>query len=355
MSRSIVEAVAERLSLTGAQWSVTIDGVRLVDQSIGDTASGPMTTSMVHQTYCLSKMLLSAAYVIADRRWGPGPDAPLGEFDLPESLEPLTGVTVAEILEHRVGLRDPTTTQLRMSPPAEFDALVAAGVRNRLLQPAFSEAVFGVVLEAVIESLSRQPADRFIIEEILEPVGIAESVAVNGETALRLSEKRLVTAPVGGLPVHEHPMLSEVLPQVLTELRPATGVLWSMSDAATFATELLAAVTGRESRLDGIDPEDLAFFSEPRHPSFFDEYVDAEVQYAGGMIVGPFMASVSPLIGPGAFGEIGGLLNTVVVIDPHHDAVVTLLLNGVDPEFSMSRVTRTAVISELYREHILDA
>jgi CubicO group peptidase (beta-lactamase class C family) len=342
--------VAERLSSTGAQLVVHASGGRVADVAVGDAIGASMESSTVHNTYCLSKFVLSVGVAATVAAAGVGDDTLLGELGVGGDLAALSGVSLSEVLDHAAGASSPSLVEYRMSQVANRPGLVRSGLAERVPGRAYSEVVFGLVMEQVIESLSGVSAAEFVYRELFEPVGIAGTSAVEPVHARALLDQGVISAPVGGLPVDEWPMLSELLAQQLDDLRPGAGVIWSMRDAATFASAVLDAVLGRPGPLSHLGPEVFARFCAPTRDAFFDGGAKRELRFASGMMVGPPLEELCPAVGPRAFGHLAGVATAVLLCDPDNDVVVALYLNGVDLEHSLAALDRSTVVRSVYEE-----
>jgi D-alanyl-D-alanine carboxypeptidase len=167
-------------------------------------------------------------------------DQGLVQFDSPisrylDDLEPDMGtITIAELLNHTAGLGnyfDPRNSAAIENARTAMDLLSSALAEPLAFPPgskrAYSNSGF-VVLGAIIEKVSGFAYADFIYKEILQPLGMRDTVFDASVAAVAMSRM----APDG---THKEPL---AVPRVFLRSSPAGGIYSTVEDLATFLTAL---------------------------------------------------------------------------------------------------------------------
>ena len=320
--------VGEGIFASGGQVAVVCEGVLVADVAVGETGWGEgLCSGHLHNVYCLLKPLpyLLLGRVLEDA--GCGPDDLLdGVVGLPSWCP--GGLTYRRLCCHDAGLGEPSAMVWRMTRVADRPALLARAAGS--LGPAYSEMAGGLVAEYVIERVSGRAANRYCVEELLGPLGLGDDVIVSAGRALAAFDR--VSVPVSGLPVAPLPVLSELLPRQIGEVRLAFGALATMRGAAGLFAAVGRVMAG--DRLSGLpSPGFLNGLLCDDRPFRYDPVLGREAKWAGGFMVGLAEQGISRLAGAGSVGHAGGLANSAALYDPTRRASVAVYLNGVGSGF----------------------
>lgn len=350
--RALCDVVDEGIFAAGGQAAVFVHGRLAIDVAVGETANGrPLRSDDLHNVYCLVKPLpyLLLAHVLEGA--GVGPDDQLeGAVSLPRWCP--GGLTLRILASHQANLVEPSAMLWRMTPKARRAELLEQSAIDRTTSGTgaasgvvgYSELVGGLLCEAVIELLKGCPAGPYCSEELLEPLGLSDDVVVDAASALAAGER--VQAPVSGLPVSRLPMLSEILPIHLGEIRLALGALATMRGAAGLMAAVGQVMAG-VSQPGLPSPSLLRDLLHDDRPLVFDPVLQRPAKWAGGLMTDLNQQYISQIAGAGAVGHAGGLANSVALYDPARDASVAVYLNGVGSGFYDQALPRQQVVDEI--------
>lgn len=314
----------ERIFAIGAQAAVIVDGKLMVDAATGSTGGGkPSEVDDLHNVYCLLKPLsyLLLAHVLESA--GCGPDDLLDEVvELPKWCP--DGLTLRRLASHEAGLADPRPMVWRGTPPERRAALLEESRNDR--GPAYSELAGGLVAEHIIDMMTDLPADKYCVDMLLSPLGLCDDIIVDAEFARSASDR--IQAPVLGLPVLALPMLSELLPSNIGEIRLALGALATMRGVAGFFNAI-GRVMGGIAQPGLPSPGLIQELLDDDRPLSLDPTLERPAKWAGGLMVDLHKQGISRFVGTGSVGHTGGLANSVALYDPTRRASVAIYLNGV--------------------------
>ncbi len=271
------EVVREGIFASGGQIAAMCDGELVADVAVGETGWGEkLTSDHLHNVYCLLKPLpyLLLGRVLEDA--GCGPDDLLDEVvELPSWCP--GGLTYRRLCCHDAGLGEPTATVWRMTPVAGRPALLEQVIRSS--GPAYSEMAGGLIVEHVIEQVSGQTANRYCAEELLGPLGLTDDIIISAGRGL--AARNRVSVPVLGLPIARLPVLSELLPCQIGEIRLALGALSTMRGAAGLFAAVGRVMAGE--RVRGLPTPGLlnGLLADDR-PLRYDSVLRREAKWAGG-------------------------------------------------------------------------
>lgn len=343
VSKSLIgELTNEGIFAAGGQLAVDINGDCAVDIGVGEAGGGPgMTPDCLHNVYCIFKPMsyLLLAYVLENN--GFGPDEPLDRIvDLPPWVP--KDLTYRQLASHDAALAEPTAYTWRSTPPDERQVLL-----NRIsgnLGPAYSDISGGLVIEHIIEYLTKQPPTQFCTEVLLEPLGLSDDIFFGGQSALAARSR--IRVPIIGLPVDPLPMLTELLPTRICEARLALGVFATMRSM----TRLYAAVG---EVMDGNtqpglpSPPLLQNLLDDDRPLRHDPILDRPAKWAAGLMTDLNLQGITKNAGPGTVGHTAGLANSVALHDPSRKASIAVYLNGVSVEDDDHIIPRQQLLKEV--------
>jgi hypothetical protein len=161
---------------------------------------------------------------------------------------------------------------------------------------------------------------------MLLPLGL-DHIVITPAGARRALEEGRVRVAVGGLPIEEIPLLSELLPRQLDEASPAFSGLVSANDLGRFYTAVRRVLEGAE--LAGLpSPDGLAALLRCRRGTERDPVLRRAGDFAGGFMIGLVDHKVTSWASPSAIGHTAGVANSVGLCDPEQGIAIGLYLNG---------------------------
>lgn len=339
----------------GGQVYVARAGVAIADAAFGEARPGePMTRS--HRMLWLSSTKPLAALAVATlwERGRLGLDDPVARHLEEFAAGGKQGVTIRHLLTHTGGFRMLDTGW----PELDWDAIVAR-VCARRLEPGWTPgrkagyhlASSWFVLGELVRRLDGRPFERWVREELFEPLGAASCWV--GIPPARLAGERARVAPMyeiaAGAPARELPWLDD---RRLTVCSPGAGGVGPMAELARVYEMLLAGGTwsGREF----LTAQTVEAVTARHRVGLLDHTFKARLDWGLGVILNPAHygdpkapSGFGPHAGPRAFGHSGALSSTAFA-DPDARLVVALAVNGLpDDERHRARFERiTAAIYE---------
>lgn len=336
-------SVDEGVSCVGAQLCIYFEEQLVVSEAFGSRVDGLMSAETAHNTYCLSKPLLSIALLGLLDSHGINPNARV-KTCLPE-LELRPDTTFLQLLNHEAGLALPNATIYRMTRPALRQQLVAEGLLKQSGMPEYSELLAGIVIERAIESLSGLESAAYLYETITDPHGI--DVALEPNRGLSMLAHGRLSVPVGGLPTERSWMLSELLPQALQDLRPALGCVWSMASACKFFNLLQSCLRGET--IDGFpSPSFLRRVARDPGPQFNDARARRPLQFTAGLML-PYVCGIATAASEAAVGQTAGVTCAAAIADPKLAIAATVLFNGAVMDGQVMELERKSVLNAIVR------
>lgn len=333
-------AAVDALVATGARPAVAV-AIDLGDEVV-EAGAGPIDEGSLFYTFSAVKAVHSAATVqLADR----------GRLDLDATVESLLpgfgangkeAITVRQLLAHRAGLPDGPYPDHQKREQifwyyhrtldqqlADIAALTPAwapgtdvGYHGLTLQP---------LLSGIIEAVDGRPAPRYIAEEVFAPLGIDDfTLGLPADrSARRVKMVDLTPGQAYGEPlVYNTPDM---------EAWPCGGFTTARAFARVFRG-LLDALAGRDESV--WSPRAVAEMTFPHSAGQRDRRLGTTIPWGlGVLIVPPWSGGATPRKGlnggamfgpatPGAFGHAGNVFGSTAFADPHRDAAVVVLTNG---------------------------
>jgi CubicO group peptidase (beta-lactamase class C family) len=357
-ARELERGLAEHLH-RGGQIYVWRAGAVVADAAFGESRPGvPMTRR--HSMLWLSSTKPLAAMAIA-RLWEAGRlglDDPVARH-IPEFAAGGKGaVTVRHLLTHTAGIRMLDTGW----PMADWDAILARICARRIepgwipgAKAGYHLASSWFVLGELVRRLDGRPFERWVREEIFEPLG-ARSCWV-GIPAERLAAERELIAPMyesievgsGRRRLTELPWLGD---RHLTVSSPGASGVGPLRELARFYEMLLAGGEWRGRRL--LSAQTVEAMTARHRVGLLDQTFKTRLDWGLGVIVNsahygetrlPY--GYGPHAGARTFGHSGARSSTAFA-DPDARLVVALAVNGLpDDETHRLRFERlTAAIYE---------
>lgn len=246
-------------------------------------------------------------------------DVPVATY-LPEFTAPGTApITVRELLTHTSGLRP--TLPLYRDARDSTDALRIVFSESPMVAPG-TRVIYSdlnaILLGKIVERASGEPLAVFATREVLEPLGLTETMYRPPKTL------RARIAPTGLW--HGHPVAGVVNDQNAAKLGGVAGhagLFGTASDVARFAQFML-----REGARPGggrlLRAETVRLFTAKA--ADFGHGSEARTLGWQAMPTGERVSSAGTLFGPRSYGHTGWT-GTSLWIDPDRDLFVVLLTN----------------------------
>jgi CubicO group peptidase (beta-lactamase class C family) len=321
--------VADSIYATAAQLYVEQDGRVLVDVAVGDTCGVPVEVSTLHSAYCATKPLLplAVAHLIDQER-----------LDVTASI--------ADLLTHSAGMEQPTAALWRMTPRGRRGQLLPTAAPARTA--AYSEIAAWLALMAVVEAAVGEPADRFVEQTILEPIGLLDDIIIRPERGLEAVASGRIHVPVAGLPVEAIPLLSERLPQQLDDISLAFGGLISATGLGRLYTAIRSALAGE--RVSGMPSQAaLTELLSHRRGKEWDATLRKQCAFAGGFMVDLDEHGITSCL-PGAIGHASGIVPAFGLCDGRHRLTIACYLNGVSLSSADLEAARRVIVAAALAE-----
>lgn len=334
--------VEEGIFAIGGQAAVAIDGQLSADVAVGAVGNGkPLATDDLHNVFCMLKPVAYLLLAHALEQAGCGPDDELEEVVAMPGWCP-GGLTFRSLGTHEAGLVEPRPMLWKWTPPEGRQALLEQSRNSR--GSGYSDLAGGLVAEHVIEQLSGSTAAKYCSEELLQPLELEGEIIFDPDTAW--NERHRIQAPVSGLPVHNLPMLSELLPGHIGEVRLAMGALATMRGAAGFYAAV-GQVMADQLQPGMPSPRFLQKLLDDDRPVSLDPVLDRPAKWAGGLMVELGQQGFSRLAGDGSVGHTGAMANGVAIYDPTRSASVAIYLNGVGASLEDQMLPRLQSIDKI--------
>lgn len=315
--------VDEGIFALGGQLAVIVDGEVSADVACGRSGNGEiLDPENLHNVYCLFKPMvyLLLGYVL--EAGGFRPDEPLDNVAALPCWVP-ADLTYRQLAAHDAALGEPSAFAWMMTPPLARQDLLSQA--NGTIGPAYSEISGGLIAEHIIECLTGKGASDYCAESLLDPLGTADQVIIDPERAAAARQR--VRAPVSGLPIEPLPMLSELLPNHMGDIRLAVGALATMAGMAKLYYAVGKALDG--TLQPGLPSPDLLndLMDDDRHLRH-DPVLRRPAKWAAGFMTDVGAQDISQSASPDSFGHTGGLANCAAFYDPGRRTAIALYLNG---------------------------
>ncbi|WP_420618881.1 serine hydrolase [Candidatus Poriferisocius sp.] len=321
---ALQDVVDEGIFAVGGQAAVVTDGLLAVNVAVGAAGNGkPLVPESLHNVFCTLKPVAYLLLAHALERSGCGPDDELDSITVVPRWCP-DGLTLRSLGTHQAGLIEPRPMPWKWTPPEKRQKLLEQSQTSR--DPGYSDLAGGLVAEHVIEQLSGRTATEYCSEELLQPLELEDEVIFDAEAGWKAHHR--IQAPVSGLPIDKLPMLSELLPSHIGEVRLAMGALATMRGAAEFYAAVGNVMAGKPQ--PGMpSPRLLQDLLNDDRPITHDPVLGRPAKWSGGLMVELGQQGISQIAGKGSVGHTGAMANSVAIYDPTKSASVAIYLNGV--------------------------
>ena len=331
--------IAEGLHL-GAQLYVSLDGEVVADRAVGEARPGrPMEADDL--TLWLSSTKPTAAVALATL-WEAGEvalDDPVARFVPEFAAGGKEGVTLRHLLTHTSGIR-----MLDVGwPREEWDAVIAK-IAGRKLEPrwepgrkaGYHMSSSWFVLGEVIRRVDGRPYDRFVREEVFEPLGMddawvgmpAERWSEYGDRIVPMFNTEVPHAP-GSPPEHRWHREEWVV-------RPSPGGngRGPIRELGLFYESLLAGGASPKTGERVLTPQTVEAMSARHRVGLYDHTFRHVMDWGLGFIVNSAIYDEPDL--PYAYGPHAsrrtyghsGYRSSTAFADPEHRLVVAIATNG---------------------------
>ena len=339
---SLKELTSEGIFATGGQLAVIVKDGLVVNIGVGQAGCGAeMTSNDLHNIYCIFKPMPYLLLGNLLEFHGFEPDDPLNEIACLPSWAP-DGLNYRNLATHNAGLADPSPFIWRTTPPGERQELLNS--MSTQLSPAYSEISGGLIIEHIIEELTGRTPSRYCAEELLRPLGLADCVLLDAESAMAAHSR--IRVPAIGLPVDPLPMLTELLPTQIDEVRLAIGAFATMRDIARLYAAVGEVIAGNAQ--PGLpSPALLNSLLDDNSPLRHDPVLGRPAKWAAGLMTDVNLQGISQAAGPGTVAHTAGLVNSVALHDPSRRTSISLYLNGVGAENDDHIIPRQQLIDTI--------
>jgi uncharacterized protein YbbC (DUF1343 family)/CubicO group peptidase (beta-lactamase class C family) len=342
-SLSTIEPIVQRAiadhKIPGAVVIVGHDGRVIYRRAFGMRSlvptREPMTLTTIFDMASLTKPLMTAAAVMQLYEQGKlDVDEPVAHY-LPDfAANGKGGITIRDLLTHYSGL----PPDLSLAEPWEGKeegyrrAFAIAPVRPPGVRFQYSDINF-IVLGALIEKISGQPENEYVLAHIIQPLGLAHTRFLpppawkpliaptqweHGESAWGSAVQW--TGPDTMLRGVVHDPTSRRMGGVAGH----AGLFSCADDVAVYAQNLLDRLAGRPSKFP-LSRVVLQKMTTPEQPA-----TGTALRGFGWDIDSPYSSNRGTLFPIGSFGHTG-FTGTSLWIDPVSDTYVVILTNAVHP------------------------
>jgi CubicO group peptidase (beta-lactamase class C family) len=346
--------VAEGLH-TGGQLAVSLAGERVVDEAFGEATPGrPMRRDDLVAWLSAGKPLTAVAI---GRLW----EGDLLDLDdpvarhLPEfAVNGKDAITVRHLLTHTAGLR-----MLDVGWPTKAWADIVAGICAARPEPrwppggkaGYHLASSWFLLAEIVRRLDGRRFERYVREEILEPLGMADCwVGMPAGHVAAYGGRIVPTWNTESEPPTVHPWHEE---RYLTEPSPASGGRGPMGQLLHFYEMLLGR--GRHGGRVLLRPPTVDALVAHQRTGMFDHTFRTRLDWGLGFVVDS--RHYGDPNAPYGFGEHAssrtfghsGYRSTVAFADPERQLAAALMVNGT-PGDAEHRQRFHAALTALYED-----
>lgn len=343
--------IEEGLFTRGAQLSVSVDGKRVLDLSVGDDGLGrAMSPGTLFRVYCTLKPVTALAVGNLLAAGALDLDDPLSDL-LPEVVALRGGVTFRHVLNHTAGLHQVSGVAMEMVP---------AGARDTDLNSRSRPAGWGVgrdagysehfgwhVLGKALVHITGEPLRDHIRRSVLDPLGMNDTFIGMTEADVKANLHRIgLNVDLRGW--RSYPMLFERTPRILQETNPAYGGYTTARDLELLYRGILAVRSGRH--LPGLPPRPvLDVLCTTARPHAYDVVLARECDYGLGFMTNLPGHHFGVQLSKDSFGHSGNVGSSFAFADPASGLAVGVVFNGItDPDSAFVR--RPALTRALHRD-----
>ena len=341
---------------SGAQVFVSLRGVDVADEGVGDDGNGePLVADHLMPWMSCSKPVSAVAIAMLWERGLVDIDDPVCRH-LPEfAVEGKERVTIRHILTHTAGIRGIDI----LTPAIPWDDAIQKICRMRIepgwvpgRKAGYSLSSSWFLLAEIVRRIDGRPYDRFVRESIFEPLGMRDSWigmpadrAASYEKRIAKIYKRDAAPPE---PTNWHTA------ERLTWVAPGSGGRGPMRDMGRFYLALLGG--GQLDSVRILSPPTVCALTARHRVGMLDHTFQHTLDWGLGFSVNsnPYGIETVPYgfgrrCAPRTFGH-GGFQCCATFADPENELVVAIAFNGLPGERQHSQRIRevaTAVDDDL--------
>ncbi len=336
----VSELTARRVFCDGLQMYVAHEDDVLVDAAWGRSSKGPMSTSHLHSSYCLSKPVLALAVAAAVEQGYLSFD---GTVDLwPGGSDREALPTVGGLLTHAAGLTYPTLADWRLASEDERQDLIWSGYSDETV--GYSEVAAWTLLVLTVLQAGGQELLQSVVSMAL-PKRIQASLMFSPPGDAARSRLRVPVAMRGGSAV---PLLSERLPSQLRTLGLATGALTSAQSVGEWYRHVGHLYTRGHCSDLGLSAAGLHDLLSHRRDETFDHRLGRTCTFVGGFMGSLASHGFGAMPTANAFGHTAGITSAFAFYDPLKSLSVSVYMNGALPSQGDMDFTRQRLVSAIY-------
>jgi CubicO group peptidase (beta-lactamase class C family) len=321
----------------GAQVYVSVQGETAADFALGEARPGcPMETDTLTPWLSSGKPITAVALAQLAERGRLSFDDPVSRFISEFGSRGKESITLKHLLTHTAGFR----TADKLPDSLSWEETIAR-ICDTPLEPEWKpgeKAGYQIssswfVLGEVLQRLDGRSFERYVREEIFEPLGLKDSwIGLPVETFREYGDR------IGFMYLSErgelkpHPVLNS--PEAVTASRPASNARGPIQELAKFYEELLLAWAGPERTPRILSPETIRTLASRHRVGLFDHTFGHTLDWGLGFLLdsnryGP--DTVPYGYGPHAsietFGHSGSQ-SSCAFADPQQGLVVAWICNG---------------------------
>lgn len=350
-----VRGIDEKLHL-GVQVYASKEGKPLIDDGIGEARPGAaMTPRTVNLWLSASKPLTAVAVAQLRERGLLELDAPVARYVPAFRGQGKEHITLRHLLTHTSGLKEEAGEPWPSGGESLRRLLTLSLEQGRSPgeTAAYSPAVAWFVLGEVVRAVDGRRIDRYLREEVFDPLGVDDwSLGIDSERLEELGDRIgwMFTRTRSGELV-PHAFFNS--PEGLAAVNPGANGRGSARSLGRFYEALLGG--GRLGAARILEPESVALFTSRQRIGLYDHTLRHVVDWGLGFTVnsnryGPESVpySFGRHAGDEAFGH-SGAQSSVAFADPAFDLVVAVVFNG-QPGEGRHQLRMRAFLSALYEE-----
>jgi CubicO group peptidase (beta-lactamase class C family) len=346
-----------RIWALGLQAEVRRDGEPVVSIALGELAPGrPMQVDTLHAHICTLKPVTALAVLTLAERGGLDLARPLASFADRFPLLATAGGVLADVLCHDAGLVDPGPLEARLCPAADREMTIAALLaQDGLRRAAYSEYAGWRLLGEALGDATDLPANRWIQEQVLDPLGVGEDVRMwlpDGWFDQHLPRMAPYWDDLGSSPI---PVLHDLVPHVAADTcSPGFGGYASAHGLATFYDQVTGLLSGRVAEPPGALPTAIALeraLAQGRGREL-DAVLDRTCDFAAGFMVGLTDHFFGPAPSDRAVGHGGWMGTSFALLDPEVDLTAVVVLNGLAGDISDLEHLRPGIVQAIYDQAV---
>lgn len=348
------EGIERRLHL-GGQLAVSRRGERLLDEAFGEARPGePMRRDHLVAWLSATKPLTAVAVAQLWERQRLEVDDPVARH-LPEfAVHGKEGITLRHLLTHTAGIR-----MLDVGWPAKSWSEIVAGICASRPEPRWTPgakagyhlASSWFLLGEIVRRLDGRPIERYLREEICEPLGMTDSWVGMPEERFAAYGQALAPAwDTGREPPVLHPWHDRLH---VDRPSPAAGGRGPIGELLPFYEMLLGGGRRAQQRLLAAPTVDA--LTSRQRVGLFDHTFRSVLDWGLGFVLNSrHYGDPTAPYGYGehaslrAFGH-SGYRSTVAFADPEHGLAVALAVNGT-PSDEAHRARFDAILTALYED-----